>query len=271
VGFFLVMKAEVVRSFIIMRRYWFATLTSMAIGYGMLIGLIYGFMYNRALVEEFASKATGTALGMIVGMFAFGIVGLFTQGLQSMARSGELEQVCMSPHGLITNFVARSFVGAVTSVLSLSVMLYLIAATVKGQIHAAPVPVAVLLALTYINLIGFGFMSGGLALIFKQTGQVAMLVRFGLLALAVGSSEKLLTELPLAAQWLLHILPVTDAAACLKLVMVKGIGSQIFTDPQYSFYLYCLIGNCILWNAIGIVCFKYMENYSRDKGTLGAY
>jgi len=47
VGFFLVLKAELVRGFIIMRRYWFATLTSMILGYGMLMALIVGFMARR--------------------------------------------------------------------------------------------------------------------------------------------------------------------------------------------------------------------------------
>ncbi|NLF58282.1 MAG: hypothetical protein GX580_11660, partial [Candidatus Hydrogenedens sp.] len=107
-GFFLVMKAELVRSFIIMRRYWFRTITGMIMGYGMLMVLVAGFIYSRPQVEENLNKfsdpaaATNFVLGFIIGMFAFGVVGMFTQGIQGMATTGVLEQLCMSPHGLIT-------------------------------------------------------------------------------------------------------------------------------------------------------------------------
>ncbi|HEX72310.1 MAG TPA: hypothetical protein ENN65_03240, partial [Candidatus Hydrogenedentes bacterium] len=83
-GFFLVMKAEIVRSFIIMRRYWFRTITGMILGYGMLMVLIAGFIYSRPAVEESMSlfddptAATNFVLGFIIGMFAFGVVGMFT-------------------------------------------------------------------------------------------------------------------------------------------------------------------------------------------------
>ena len=55
-SFLLVMKAEIVRSFIIMRRYWFRTITGMVIGYGMLMVLIAGFIYSRPGVEENLNK-----------------------------------------------------------------------------------------------------------------------------------------------------------------------------------------------------------------------
>ncbi|MDP7639674.1 MAG: hypothetical protein QGG73_08155, partial [Candidatus Hydrogenedentes bacterium] len=169
-SFFRVIKAELVRSFIIMRRYWFATLTGLIVGYGMLMLLIVGFMARREEVEGLIDTrlglnpedATNAALGFIIGLFAFGIVGTFSQGLQGMMRSGQLEQLCLSPYGLVTNFMARSMVGAVTSVLSSSVMLYFVAKTVDGRLYADPVPTIILLVLTYFNLIGFGFMVGGL-------------------------------------------------------------------------------------------------------------
>lgn len=268
-GFFLVMKAELVRTWIIMRRYWFATLTGLVVGWGMLMMLIVAFMQGGG--EQVANMVQGErgttgALGLLIGMFAFGIVGLFTQGLQGMARTGELEQVCMSPHGLVTNFLARSFVAALTSILTSSILLTLVATTVKGKLHADFVPTAVLLFLTYANLIGFGFMVGGLVLVFKQIGQVAMILRLILMGLAVVASDKI-TEWPALARGLAHVLPITDAAICLKLVLVQGRGTGIFVTPYFFF----LIVSCVVWTLIGITCFRFLEDWSRDKGTLGAY
>ncbi len=288
-GFFLVLKAELVRTWIIMRRYWFATLTSLIVGYGVLLLLIVGFMARRDALEEAVSNrfgvdaesATNAALGFIIGMFAFGIVGLFSQGLQSLARSGQLEQLCLSPHGLVTNFMGRSLVAGVSSIATSAIMLILIAKTVQGTLHAAPLETATLLLLTYANLLGFGFMVGGLVLVFKQTGQIAAILRMVLLFLAFMVNEPIATGFPVI-DIVAHFIPVTDAAISLKYVLIKGqmvteLGEggeviaqhfqSVFTTPAF----YYLIANCVLWTIVGIVQFKWMENWSRDKGSLGAY
>lgn len=277
-SFFLVMKAEVVRTWIIMRRYWFRTLTGMIIGYGMLMVLIAGFIYSRPMVEKSLTSldnpaaATNFVLGFIIGMFAFGVVGMFTQGLQEMAQTGVLEQLCMSPHGLIFNFMARTAISSVMTVLSSSVMVGMVAFTVGGTLYFDPLPVIVLLALTFTNLLGFGFMVGGLVLVFKQVGQVAILIRMGLFALAVFAREEMLNQgWGLAA--LMHILPITDAAICLKHVLIQDQGRvsgnfiPVYTHPSF----FWLMISCAAWTTLGVIVFKAMENLSRYKGTLGAY
>ena len=272
-GFFLVMKAEVVRGLIIMRRYWFATLTGIIIGYGFLLGIAYGFMRGSLSLDEFAASATSGALGLIIGMFAFGIVGMFTSGIQGMARTGELEQVYLSPHGLVANFMARSLVSSILSVLSWSIMLILVSKTVKSTLFAPPIPMATLLALTYFNLLGFGFMVGGLVLVFKQTGQVAILIRLLFLGIPVLVSDSIYdwdtqnNPVLLLVRGILHAVPIADASICLKLVLIKGEGMGIFTHPSFFF---CIL-NGVAWTFIGILCFRYCETWSRARGTLGAY
>ena len=261
------MRAEVTRSFIIMRRYWFATIISLVVGYGFMMSLIYAFMYNKDAATKIADQATSGALGFILGLFSFGIIGMFSQGMQSMARSGELEQVCMSPHGLVGNFLARSLVGAISSIISLALLLTLIAYTVKGKLHADPVPTFVCLALTYVNLIGFGFMTGGLVLVFKQIGQLMTLFRLALIFLVTTATTTDLMSSQSPLLIVAHLLPALDAGVCLKAVLLDGIGMDVFTHTS----MYWLIFNSALWTIVGITGFKYMENVSRDKGTLGVY
>ncbi|MEA3365969.1 MAG: hypothetical protein U9Q79_10055, partial [Candidatus Hydrogenedentes bacterium] len=161
-------------------------------------------------------------------------------------------------------------VAAVTSILTYTILLSLLAASLKGGIHWDPFAAMVLLGLTYFNLIGFGFMVGGLVLVFKQTGQIAMLIRLVLLIIAVGSEQ--IQRFPAWFRGVAHCVPITDAAISLKYVLVKGqevdgVFRSIFVHPSFYF----LILNCIVWTLIGILCFRYLENWSRDKGTLGAY
>jgi len=283
-----------------MRRYWFASIIGLAMGYGMLITMVYGLMFasENPAVKDMANNAINGILGFLIGIFAFGIVGLFTQGIQGMARTGELEQLCLSPFGLVANFLARSFVAAVNSILSSTIMLILVAATVaSGSLHMAPVETVVLLGLTYVNLIGFGFMVGGLVLIFKQVGQVAMIIRFAMIGLAIFATEGI-AQWPRVLRWLAHFLPITDAAICLKYTLIQGqqkvvdlipaldeagvprldeAGEQIM-DPVFVFSsvfvhqsFFFLLISCAIWTTVGITCFRYMENWSRDRGTLGAY
>jgi ABC-2 type transport system permease protein len=277
-GFFLVMKAELVRTFIIMRRYWFRTITGMIIGYSMLLMLVLGVMSNRGAIENMTrgQDAVNWTLGLMIGAFAFGIVGMFTQGLQDLSQSGQLEQLCMSPHGLVTNFMARSVVSSVSNILTQALMVWLIAKTVKGTLHADLAPTIVLLALTYFNLIGFGFMFGGLALVFKQTGQIATIIRLGLFGIPILASEKI-EQLPMLIRFCAHIVPVTDATICMKYVLIQGQmiavdgGEKVFRSVFLHPSFFWLIVNCLAWTIAGIICFKAMENWSRNKGTLGAY
>jgi len=278
-GFLLVMKAEIVRSWIIMRRYWFRTLTGLVIGYGMLVVLVLGFMASSDQVEqamsrnfEDAAAATNFVLGFIIGMFAFGVVGMFTQGLQAMASTGILEQLCMSPHGLIANFLARSIVSATTTILSSAVMVYMVSLTFGETLHFYPFELLLLLTLTFINLLGFGFMMGGLVLVFKQVGQVAILIRMVLFGLAIYASEDILYQHPVVSS-VMHALPITDAAICLKHVLIKnhtladGTVLPLLQHPS----LFYLVLSCFIWTSIGVAVFKFMENWSRARGTLGAY
>ena len=281
-GFFLVMKAEMVRNFIIMRRYWFRTITGMIIGYTVLLIFVLGVMSNRQGIEEQIQNmtrgqdATNWALSFIIGMFAFGIVGMFTQGLQELSQSGQLEQLCMSPHGLVTNFMARSVVSSISNILTSALMIWLISKSVKGTLHADFVPTVTLLALTYFNLIGFGFMFGGLVLVFKQTGQIAMVVRLGIFGVPLLATERV-ELLPILLRIGAHAVPVTDAAICIKYVLIQGqmvvndAGEQMFHSVfAHPSFFYLLI-NGVFWTVVGMACFRLMENWSRSKGTLGAY
>lgn len=281
-SFFLVMKAEIVRALIVMRRYWFRTVTGMIMGYGMLLVLIMGFMVSRdevtsAMDGRFgdAGQATNFVLGFIIGMFAFGIVGMFTQGIQSMAGTGVLEQLCLSPHGLVTNFLARTIVTAVTSIFSSSLMVWMVTATVGGTLHFDPVAVPILLCLTFVNLLGFGFMMGGLVLVFKQVGQVAILIRMGLFALAIFATEEMLNRGFILAAFM-HILPITDAAILLKWTLIsnQGIVGDNFENYRPVLQhpsMFFLIVNCAVWFGLGVAVFRFMETWSRAKGTLGTY
>ncbi len=311
-GFFLVLKAEVVRSMIVTRRYWFATVTALFVACVMFSAFINIFLSGIVAGADMAGVAVDRALGLVIGIFAFSMVGMFSTGLAGMARSGELEQVYMSPHGLITNFMARSTVATVLSIITWTILLMFVSSAFSaetdgakadeqvqtahadaaavaeatptesapgaagedsgkkmkadGKIHADPLPMVVLFLLTFFSMTGFGFMIGGLVLVFKQIGQVAVILRMIMMGVAWKASDALYDQHWLL-QWVAHAVPVTDAAICLKLVLLQNYGTHIFTHPSFLF----LLASVAIWTPIGLICFKAMENWARSKGTLGAF
>src|SRR5690606_33267110 len=126
-------------------------------------------------------------------------------------------------HGLVTNFLARSTVSAITSVLSSAVMIWFVTMTVGGTLHFDPVALVPLMILTFFNLIGFGFMMGGRVLVFKQVGQVAILIRMGIFALAIFAKEELLQQ-GWAMATFVHAVPIADAAMLLKWAPIENQG-----------------------------------------------
>jgi ABC-type polysaccharide/polyol phosphate export permease len=172
--------------------------------------------------------------------------------------------------------MARSVVSSISNILTSALMIWLISKSVKGTLHADFLPTVTLLALTYFNLIGFGFMFGGLVLVFKQTGQIAMVVRLGIFGVPLLATERV-ELLPILLRIGAHAVPVTDAAICIKYVLIQGqmvvndAGEQVFRSVfAHPSFFYLLI-NGVFWTVVGMASFRLMENWSRSKGTLGAY
>jgi hypothetical protein len=119
-------------------------------------------------------------------------------------------------------------------------------------------------------------MFGGLVLVFKQTGQIAMVVRLGIFGVPLLATERV-ELLPILLRIGAHAVPVTDAAICIKYVLIQGqmvvndAGEQVFRSVfAHPSFFYLLI-NGVFWTVVGMASFRLMENWSRSKGTLGAY
>ena len=176
--------------------------------------------------------------------------------------------------------MAQTMVGAVSTIISSGILVYAVTWSVGGMLHWDTLPILLLLTLTFFNLVGFGFMVGGLVLVFKQVGQIAILVRMALFALAVFAREEMLNQ-PWPFRLMLHMLPITDATISIKYVLSQGQmvekinenGETVleFSSVFYHTSFYWLLVSCVVWTFIGLTVFRILEDYSRSKGTLGSY
>ncbi len=52
---------------------------------------------------------------------------------------------------------------------------------------------------------------------------------------------------------------------------VNRFDAEVVTGIPRAWTVYFLIANAAFWTVVGITCFRAMEDWSRSKGTLGAY
>lgn len=265
-GFFLVLKAELVRSLIYTRRYLFAAVVQMGLTYGLLLFLVLGYgMYSGEADLSTLLKAQGNRLiAFLVWTFASAAIGLFTSSIQSSAETGVLEQLCMSPHGLSTILLAQA-AGATLFQFSYVAVLYaIVTLTVKMNLVLPLGSVLLVLVLTILGLYGFAFIFGGLSLLFKRIGPVAIILRITLLPLAFVN----LDGFPTAMKRLAQSAPMLQGTQMLKKLMVDDVS---LVELIKSNDMTILVANTAAWLVVGLILFTFMENLSRDKGVLGSY
>jgi len=271
-GFLLTLKAELVLYFIYAKRYIFATLFQAVLAYFV---IVY-FLLNQDLFGSGNGSEQGTKLvGFLMWMFASQAIGLFTGQIRSAAETGVLEQLCLSPHGLVTIFCARAVGVTSFQFLYVGILYTLVTRTQEIPVNLAPASVALVLVMTLVGLYGVGFILGGLSLMFKRIGQVAILLRIFLLFVVFspnvfdpGYTGQLLPfKIPLS------FVPLYPGTSMLKLLMAPdGTGAATsLLELAKSGELWLLVINSGLWFAIGVGIFKLCENVSRDRGGLGTY
>lgn len=197
------------------------------------------------------------AVGYIVFVLTMQSYQQFGTQIMQESTAGTLEQLALSPYGLVTvmtvDFVAQAaFMTAIIGVVIVPIM-----ATTGRWLHFDAVSVALLVVLTMGGVVGLGLVMGGLALVFKRMQTVGGF--FGLAFLP-------LVAAPVDRYPLLKLLPVAHGNKLLSNVLVKG--RSAFAQPVELLVLMCVSAAYLL---IGVAIFKAMERQARDRALLGQY
>lgn len=259
-----IFRAELVRDLTISLRYPVEVFFGLFIMYVLFMGLFMGaktLAGNQAL----SGNLDGLVVGYCMWFFALMTINTMSLDIESEARQGTLEQVCLHA----SNFLGLLWVRAITH-LSLGagvvVVLSLLIQVTTGkylQFTAGMVwPVIATVILTVAGLAGFGLILGGLSLVFKRIGQLSSAVQFSLFFLAYAD----LSHLNSPWQEIALSLPLARGVALLKELFETGgwTGSN-------AAELGWLLLNSLLYMAAGSALFMWMDRLARKTGTLSHY
>lgn len=252
----ILVRAFAKRYVIEIRRYAFDSVAALLLMYILFVVVFFG-------VRGIGVDVEGRTLSAIV--LGFNVWALLTfaynsvaNGLIGEAQTGTLEQLAMSPRGLLGTILTQFWVAFAFITFQITILLILAMATTGRWLHVDVLSIVPLLLLTVVGVLGLGLAMGGLALIFKRVQSVSAMVQMGLLALVAVP----VSQLPIA-----KLLPVSLGYQLLNDIMVDGV--TITSLPVQD--LGILLVTSAMYLLLGIAVFKRMEAAARDRGLLGQY
>lgn len=212
-----------------------------------------------------ADYMTSTLLGYVTWMYTALAISDMSNGLSREMQTGTLEQMSMSPVPVAIILLGRVLANLIITTLQVAIMVgsMMLVFGIRFPLRWQGVPV---LTITWLGILGFGYLIAGAMLILKQVAALAGFLN-NMLAFFNGSF------LPIAAlpAWLAaiaRILPSTQGIEVLRKVVLDG-KSLIYVWKQGSLIWLCV--HSALFLVVGTTVYILCERIARKKGTLGQY
>lgn len=257
----LALRAEMHKGFWLLWNYRFNSLAELFVMGFVFVGA--SFLLGRGQFDSI--EVSSMLLGYVVWYFAMTAISNMSHNLMEEARTGTLEQMFMSPVPMGVILLGRVFAVLVTATAQIAIMAIAVALLLKLQIPMRPAGVPILL-LTIMGLLGFGFVVGGLTLIYKQVYAIANLLQNAFVFLTGALLP--VSLFPAWMQFLTKLLPSTQGIIVLRNVVLDN-QSLLATWNDGSLLL--LIINSSIYFVGGWLFFIWCENIARQQGTLGQY
>jgi len=261
----LLLKAEMVREIILARRYLFEAVVSLIMLYVTFMG-IYFAVRKLAIGGDDITIASYQLVGFLVWIMAMTTIGIFADDIGSNAIIGVLEQIFLSPNGLLKYIICKALSRTLIQILPLAVLLIIVLFSTGIKLILDPIAIITILSLTVAGFFGLGLIFGGLVLLFKRIGPVSAMVR-GILLFVTGAIIPI-DKFPASMQAVAKLFPMTQGLIMLRKVTVKG--DSLWTLTQNGDMMLLTI-NSLCYIILGLTTFKIMENLSRNKGVIGVY
>jgi ABC-2 type transport system permease protein len=245
------LKAELILTIQVLRRYWFDNLV------GFFVDLVYFyaiFVAVRSLVPGENLPGTPSLILMYTVLhLTLGFYTSFYRFLRNDALQGTLEHLALARGGLLSQLFARLAVqGAYIILQSLLVLLVLVALT-KVTLEITPWwPLGV--GVVLLAAVGLSLLMGALGLYFKQIDTVFTLIQFILIPYFLSF-----------IQWQPYMayLPFAPGAHLVRLGLTGG-------DFDQGIFLLALFQGLFLFTA-GLLAMVYMYRMVRRWGILGRF
>ncbi|MEW6672129.1 MAG: ABC transporter permease [Thermodesulfobacteriota bacterium] len=263
-----VLYAEIVREIITLKRYFLEAVSGLLMVYILFLGFFFSAQTFRSAASPPANSTdlAHRAVGFVLWLFALNSIGHFSNAIRDEAHIGIMEQIALSPSGLIVNMWGRAIGKTIVDCVTIGLVLLTIIISTRISLSFPPLSVAVVFILTLSGLYGLAFFFGGLTLIYKRLGNVTLVVRFAFLILTGAVTP--IENFPAWLQIIAKTLPMTQGLKILRLLMIENIPLAAVLKSGDLFWL-MIKSACYI--TLGLVSFRMFENIARERGLLGVY
>lgn len=199
---------------------------------------------------------------IIVSMFLWFLAMTAMQGigweLTNEATTGTLEQLYMSPVPAWIILLSRMIGTVLVNIIIMAIVLVLSMLTAGRWLTFDVVTLVPLFIFLLIGMLGVGFMTAGLSLIYKQINALLQIAQFGFFAFV---------SVPVALSPWLEFLPIVRGSSMIREAMTEGKQLLDFAATDWLF----LIANAALYFVAGVFVYKLAERRAMARGLLGKY
>lgn len=246
------------RNMIELRRYWFDTIFSF-VGIFLLFTMVFwGARGIGGADVRHGETLPAIVIGFVVLTVVLGSYFTMSVWVTQEAALGTLEQLAMSPFGLLGVLVAEYAASLWFQVALITVML-LASEAVSGQwLHIDLVTLGPLLGLLLVQMLGLGLAMGGAAIVFKRVASLNNLMQFVFFALIA---------VPIVDDPWVRYLPISLTNDLIRQSTVRSTGLLDLDQGD----VVAAVALSAAYLAVGVAVFLRMERVARDRGLIGVH
>lgn len=227
--------------------------------------IVVGIMFFVGQGEITDEQVASTMLGFVITFYAMETIGNMSWALMTEAQAGTLEQMYMSPAPSQLIILGRSLASLVSASVELVFTTVILYAIFRFEIPLSWSMIPILL-ITIVGLLGFGYMVGGMTLIFKQVGPLANLIQNALMI--VNGTFLPVSFMPTWLATAVTLFPSTLGIILMRRVVLEGASLGMLWSEGSLIWLCLHSGGFFV---LGWFIYAYCEQIARKQGSLGQY
>lgn len=201
-----------------------------------------------------------TLYGFLLWFFSVNVITESSATISSEKQIGTFEQLMMQPCGISIVLAARTICWTIVSLVQCAFLLTIIVLTTSISINISTDFIAIVI-LTLIGLSGFGFLLGGLTVLYTKTASFGSIIQYFLLFFsgALFSVE----AFPPVLKLISNGLPLTQGVKLLQML--------VDNTPLLVGDWLTLLGVSIAYCAVGLLCMHLVINRALRLGVSKGY
>jgi ABC-2 type transport system permease protein len=261
--FLLLVKAEVKRDYIYMKRYPLEILSFLFFMYLILLAILFGFHQLSDGMTNLLNREK-MVLGYALMQFVLSTQMGWSGQIQNESQTGTLEQLSISGHSLAEVLLARGIAQLPRQIISFYLLLSAYVFSLKSLkidiLHSIPETIF-FLTIMAIGIFGLAYIFAGITLLFKRVGFFFQIINFAFLGLFWQNRSTLNSSL---VTFIYDHFPLT-------LGMTQLQNSLYFNQKIIFIEVSSFVIHSILFCIFGYLVFIWIEKIARNKALLSQY